>query len=128
MRHVVHNKLDNVHISSYANLVLLNLLYSHLERRDWIKARKIFLDEELTKHGLLSCFYCGRKDLKLKTNRRSEQAIVDHLVPKSLGGHASKKSNFVVCCNSCNHKKGSNTLDNFLNSKYLEAKKKYNLS
>lgn len=127
MKHSV-DKPESVHISSYANLVLLNKVYSQLERRDWFRARKSFLTEEINKHGKLTCFYCKRSDLKLKAKKRSQQATVDHLIPKSLGGHASDKTNFVVCCNSCNQKKGSATPDNFLNSRYLESKKKYHLS
>lgn len=121
-------KPDEVHVCSHANLVLLNLLYSSLERRDWINARKSFLNEEFAKHGKLVCFYCGRHDLKLKSNRRCQQATVDHLIPKSLGGHASDERNFVVCCNSCNKQKGSTSAADFLSSKYIEAKRRYKFS
>ncbi len=127
MRHSVH-KPDTVHVSSYANLVLLNMVYSSLERREWIKARKAFLKEQLEKHGKLICFYCNRSDLKFKSKKRHEQATVDHLVAKSLGGHASDKANFLVCCNSCNHRKGSEELQKFLDSKYLQNKRKCGLT
>lgn len=117
-----------MHISSYANLVLLNRLYAQLERRAWTKARESFLKEELAKKSKLTCYYCNRDDLKLKSKRRCQQATVDHVIAKSLGGAHADKSNFVVCCDSCNRKKGSEELQNFLTSKYLQFKKKCHCS
>ena len=108
--------------TSYANLILLQRRYAQLENRCWMRSRKNFLAEELQKHGTLTCHYCGRTNLKLKSKRRCEQATVDHVVAKSNGGDPYDRENFAVCCASCNKKKASKTADDFINSKYLKTK------
>lgn len=117
--------MDDVHISSYANLVLLQRLYTQIESNRWSKVRKQFLEKELHTHKKLACYYCNNSKLKLKSNKRHEQATVDHIIPKSIGGDAFDQNNFVVCCNACNKKKSNMNADNFMNSKYLCNKKKY---
>ena len=121
MKHVVYT--EDVHIQSYANLVLLQRLYTQIESNRWSKVRKQFLEKELDTHKKLTCYYCNNSKLKLKSNKRNEQATVDHIVPKSEGGEAFSASNFVVCCNSCNKKKASKTFDEFINSKYIQKKR-----
>jgi 5-methylcytosine-specific restriction endonuclease McrA len=113
--------MKDVHISSYANLVLLQQVYTQLENRRWAKERKSFLMHELSTKGKLVCHYCMR-DLKLKAPKRHEQATVDHIVPKSVGGDPYSHSNFVVCCNSCNQRKGSHSALNFSNGQYIKNK------
>jgi 5-methylcytosine-specific restriction endonuclease McrA len=115
--------MEDVHISSYANLVLLQHLYTQLEHRRWVKERKSFLTKELASKGTLTCHYCHKPNLKLKSTKRHEQATVDHVVAKSVGGNAFCQSNFVVCCNSCNQRKASQNALDFLNSKYIKNKK-----
>ncbi len=112
-----------VHIQSYANLVLMQRVYSNLEQRAWLKARNAFLKEELAKHGKLVCHYCGRDDLKLKAATKKEhQATVDHIIPQSKGGDRFDKSNFAVCCHTCNRRKASEPAEEFKNSRYIAKK------
>jgi 5-methylcytosine-specific restriction endonuclease McrA len=122
MKHIVH-KTDDVHISSYANLVLLNRLYSQIESSRWRKERNEFLHNELENKGSLTCYYCNKKNLKLRSSKRQQKATVDHLIPKSMGGDAFSHTNFVVCCDSCNRRKGSMDHKDFLESDYLKKKK-----
>lgn len=53
------------------------------------------------------CAICGEK-VEPKALR-----TIDHIVPRSRGGHNSW-SNFAAMCNSCNSRKGSLTLLDFL--------------
>jgi 5-methylcytosine-specific restriction endonuclease McrA len=121
MKHIIHN--DDVHIKSYAHLVLLNKVYSTMESKRWNRARDAFLKQEIRTKGCLICSYCGKANLKLKTNKRGEQATVDHYIPKSGGGDPFSSSNFVVCCHSCNQKKASMTPEKFINSDYIKKKR-----
>ena len=121
MKHVVYT--EDVHIQSYANLVLRQRLYNQIESNRWSKVRKQFLEKELHTHQKLTCYYCNNSKLKLKSNKRHEQATVDHIVPKSEGGEEFSASNFVVCCSNCNKKKASKTFDEFINSKYIQKKR-----
>jgi len=114
--------MDDVHISSYANLVLLQRLYAQMERKRWSISRNSFIKEELKNKNKLVCFYC-EKELKYKSLHRNDQATVDHYKAKSIGGDAFDQNNFVVCCNACNKKKSNMNADNFMNSKYLCNKK-----
>jgi 5-methylcytosine-specific restriction endonuclease McrA len=121
MKHIIH--MDGVHVSSYANLVLLNKLYSTMENSRWAKERMEFLCNELNIKGSLRCYYCDTDGLKLKSDRKHEQATVDHVIAKSLGGGQFSRNNFVVCCDSCNRRKGTISSEEFINSKYLRDKK-----
>ena len=118
MKHAVYN-VDNVDIQSYANLVLLQRLYSNLEQRYERRACKKFLREEFEKNGTLTCYYCSKPGLKLETDKAHERATVDHFVPKSAGGSPTDPVNFVVCCNSCNRKKASDDAETFKKSRYI---------
>lgn len=120
MKHIIH--IDDVHISSYAHLVLLNKVYSVMESKRWNRAKNSFLREE-SKKGPLTCFYCNKTNLKRSATKRGEQATVDHYIPKSVGGDPFSSSNFVVCCHSCNQKKASTTPEEFINSDYIKKKK-----
>jgi 5-methylcytosine-specific restriction endonuclease McrA len=119
MKHIIH--MDEVHVSSYANLVLLNKTYASMESKRWNRARRLFLSEQ-RKKGSLKCFYCKKDNLKLRSLARKDQATVDHYVPKSGGGDKFSSSNFVVCCHSCNQRKGNMTPYEFLNSSYIKKK------
>ena len=121
MKHVVYT--EDVHIQSYANLILLQRLYAQIESNRWSKVRKQFLEKELDKHKKLTCYYCNNSKLKLKSNKRHEQATVDHIIPRSGGGEEFSASNFVVCCSNCNKKKSSKTVEEFINSKYIQKKR-----
>ena len=121
MRHNVFIK--DLRASSYANLVLLNRVYSSCERKQWVESRHDFLQAELKKHGKLICAYCKRDDLELEGTKK--KATVDHVMPKSLGGHEFSHKNFAVCCRGCNGKKGSDLEADFIHGKYLALKKKH---
>ena len=123
MNHLVYGR-ENVHISSYANLVLLTKVYARLEQRRWRRARAAFLTEQLKLHGKLICHYCGRNDLIIGAQKRSLRATVDHVIPRSRGGNEFNSDNFVVCCNSCNKKKANESAEQFKCSKYIQDKKK----
>ena len=114
--------MDEVHISSYANLILLNKTYSTMESKRWNRAKNAFLRDQ-SKKGSLTCFYCKKTGLKRQSTLRGEQATVDHYVPKANGGHPFSPSNFVVCCHSCNQKKGSMIPEEFLKSDYIKKKR-----
>ena len=124
MKHVVYNVAE-INIHSHANLVLLSRVYSNLEQRREKKACKKFLEEQLKRLGTLTCHYCNKGNLKLKSDKRHEGATVDHVVPKSKGGKADDSNNFAVCCNSCNKKKASRTAADFMASRYIVKKKSY---
>lgn len=47
-----------------------------------------------------ACRYCGEEDAELLT--------IDHVVPRIQGG-SDDASNLVVCCKSCNSRKGGRT-------------------
>lgn len=53
------------------------------------------------------CAYCGKKDIPLE---------IDHIRPKSKGG-SNRISNLTLACNSCNKKKGSKSIEEFLKDK-----------
>ena len=64
-----------------------------------------------------ACAYCG-KELTCNT------ATIDHIVPKSKGGH-NVKSNMCCCCSSCNREKGSDQLEDWYqidNDNYCEKR------
>ena len=51
----------------------------------------------------LKCQYCS-------VNLQSNQATMDHIIPKCIGG-ASSFTNCVTACYPCNNKKGNRTLE-----------------
>ena len=122
MNHLVHIK--DVPASSYAASVLLHKVYKQMERKAWNRSRSAFLDDELKKHGVLTCHYCKRTNLKRRGGKIQEKATVDHILAKSEGGHELAHENFVVACESCNRKKSNISQEEFLSSKYLENKLK----
>jgi 5-methylcytosine-specific restriction endonuclease McrA len=121
MKHTIH--MDDVHIKSYAHLVLLNKVYSSMESKRWNRARAAFLKQEVKSKGCLICSYCGKTNLKMKSTKRGEQATVDHYMPKSGGGDPFSPSNFAVCCHSCNQKKAAMNPEDFINSDYIKKKR-----
>ena len=123
MKHTFIN-IDEVHIQSYASLVMLQKVYTNLEQKRWNRARKAFVKKELETKGKLVCSYCGKDDLKIKSNKRHEQCTVDHIIPVSQGGNQFDDRNFTISCYSCNKKKASKPAEEFKKSKYLQKKKK----
>jgi 5-methylcytosine-specific restriction endonuclease McrA len=122
VKHSVHFK--DVPANCYAASVLLHKVYKQMERKAWNKARTSFLDAELKKHGVLTCYYCNRTNLKRKGGKQQEKATVDHVHATSEGGDLTNHDNFVVSCEGCNRKKSNSTQEEFLSSKYLQTKRK----
>ena len=63
------------------------------------------------------CAYCGK-------SLTDNTATIDHIIPKSKGGH-NVKSNMCCCCSSCNREKGSQQLDDWYvlkNPNYCEQR------
>lgn len=103
-------KIENPDIKSQASLVLLTKQLRDQEIEDWLKFRDDFLND-----NELICHYCGKKNLlkEVDMTNKSELSIlatIDHVKPLSKGGHKFEKSNCVVSCFPCNHKKGNNEL------------------
>ena len=122
MKHIVHFQI--VPANCYAASVLLRKIYRQMERRDWNKSRKEFLELEFKKNGTLTCHYCFKKNLKHRGGKIHEKATVDHVIAISEGGDELMHSNFVVSCESCNRKKSNMNKEEFLKSKYLENKRR----
>ena len=74
-------------------LVLMKMVRSVYKRRVPFSKKNLLLRDRS------ACAYCGKSGKTL---------TIDHVIPKSKGG----KTNFdncVVCCQGCNHRKGSGT-------------------
>ena len=68
----------------------------------------------------LKCAYCEKRGIYLIEayskagsihidiyTAEFELMTIDHVIPKSRGGHPTDINNLVPCCNTCNTKKGS---------------------
>ena len=69
------------------------------------------LTEIKKKNGELHCEYCGKPELKIykwyERLNKKDVATVDHFLPKSQYPDLAKEpTNLIVCCDSCNNKKG----------------------
>lgn len=73
-------------------VILLHTYDGFASRRVPFSRRHVFRRDENT------CQYCG-------TRRPAEELTMDHVVPRSQGGHSSWK-NCVVACRTCNRRKG----------------------
>jgi 5-methylcytosine-specific restriction endonuclease McrA len=69
------------------------------------RRRYKFIKLMLKLFNTLTCGYCGA-ECSLTSEPISTQATVDHYIPKSKGGSCTFQ-NYVVCCRSCNNKKGN---------------------
>jgi 5-methylcytosine-specific restriction endonuclease McrA len=47
-------------------------------------------------------------------NKNSNLATIDHVIPLSKGGNKYDESNLVIACKTCNKKKGSMSVEEFL--------------
>jgi HNH endonuclease len=59
-----------------------------------------------------NCFYCGTVLTHGKKGKSHRRATNDHIVPRLEGG-SNSHTNKVKCCQSCNSKKGSLSLEEF---------------
>lgn len=89
-------------------------LPSTIALKRYIKNRQLYrVAAPLTQKNLHvrdnnTCQYCSRKIDEL---RPSEKMTRDHIIPSSRGGQ-NNWLNVVVCCSTCNNKKGDNWLHN----------------
>jgi 5-methylcytosine-specific restriction endonuclease McrA len=84
------------------------------------KLRKILAEKIYEQLGL--CFYCGIQ-MQPKEKTTGTHPTLDHIVPasfKTFGYY--NRSNLVAACYSCNTRKGNNSLEWYLNTKYLARK------
>lgn len=90
--------------------VIVLKTYNHLPQRDVKYSRQTLFQRDKFK-----CAYCGYKFDK-------NSLTVDHILPRSKGGH-SNWSNTVSCCKPCNFKKADRTPEQ-ANMKLLVKPKK----
>jgi 5-methylcytosine-specific restriction endonuclease McrA len=68
----------------------------------FLRPRVVFSRRNLFRRDRNTCQYCGRRF-------STEDLSIDHVLPRSLGGHSSWK-NCVVACLACNFRKGNRRL------------------
>jgi 5-methylcytosine-specific restriction endonuclease McrA len=112
--------IDDPHPASYASLLMLNK-YFYLQTDEclskWMKFRKEYLRSRLNKSGTLTCDYCGKSGLVIRTKKENRRATIDHAIPKSITKKRSDPKNFRVACHKCNQDK--KTMNEFEFRKYL---------
>ncbi|MBI4603286.1 MAG: HNH endonuclease [Planctomycetes bacterium] len=69
----------------------------------YMKPRVVFSRRNLFRRDRNTCQYCGKRF-------STEDLSIDHVLPRSLGGHSSW-TNCVVACLGCNARKGNRTLE-----------------
>ena len=69
---------------------------------EYLRPRVVFSRRNLFRRDRNTCQYCGKKF-------PTEDLSIDHVVPRSMGGH-SAWTNCVVACLSCNARKGNRML------------------
>jgi 5-methylcytosine-specific restriction endonuclease McrA len=88
----------------------------------WLNFRWNFLlKKQREEGGVLSCFYCTRSPLFIDANQKDANcATLDHVVARSKGGGEYDENNLVVCCNRCNARKKSMSVEEFKNLVFKE--------
>jgi len=69
----------------------------------FLRPRVVFSRRNLFRRDRNTCQYCGKRF-------PTEDLSIDHVVPRSLGGHSSW-TNCVVACLACNSRKGNRALE-----------------
>ena len=69
----------------------------------FLRPRVVFSRRNLFRRDHNTCQYCGKR-------YPTEDLSIDHVIPRSLGGHSSW-TNCVVACLKCNARKGNRTLE-----------------
>lgn len=126
---VLHNIMYEPTQKDYASLILLN---DELRRQDQEYIDKMsasidriqFSRDTLTtwkeKFGSLTCVYCQKPNLVIEYDGMKVsnyiKATIDHVVPISDGGGVYDIKNVICACAKCNTKKGSKSLNEYLNN------------
>lgn len=84
--------------STYLNHRRLKVFANKDLKCEYCEKRGFFLIECVDLHGAIH-LDVYTEDFELMT--------IDHIIPKSKGGHKTDLSNLVPCCNTCNTKKGA---------------------
>ena len=66
----------------------------------------------------VNCVYCGILFLEFDRNRRTRRTWEHIINDIKING----AENIALCCGSCNASKGNKKLEDWINSKYCEAK------
>ena len=69
------------------------------------------------------CNYCGVETTKHDGKHSPTHAVIDHIVPKSRGG-GNEDDNLQLLCSTCNSRKGTKTMDEFIY--YMKATEETN--
>jgi len=123
--HVILTEPNNP--KTYASVIILNNWYRKLEAETYMEKYNLILEPEykelsnydilkvirrkiqrkfLEKQSKLNCVYC-QKPLKLSNGKKNSfTATVDHYIPINSGYDPFEETNFRVCCEKCNSKKG----------------------
>lgn len=81
--------------------------------------RKELYNKLALRDGGPFCFYCT---VMLENQITSRRMTLDHVVPLSRGG-LNDMENLVLACSACNTHKGSMTVDEYLDSRYLKERR-----
>ena len=122
MRHYIYMKEPNS--KSYASYLLLkdeyikNVFLNENPIAKKIKFSRDTLTKWKNKLGTLNCIYCGGENLQIQYDdfhiNPQKKATLDHIIPISDNGNIFDIDNVICSCESCNNKKGSIPLENFL--------------
>lgn len=124
--------MDNIFFNinspkTYAASVLLKNYYWELDednrnsfanRMRLIGFSRSYLTTTQQAKGSLKCSYCPKDNLIIELEGmrvpNGKKATIDHIIPISEGGALFDTNNICVACGSCNSKKGSLSVDEFL--------------
>ena len=112
---------------SYASYVLLKNYYwqndadnieTYTNRMKLIGFSRNYLTQVKNTQGSITCTYCNKPNLVIEYEGMKVpnriKATIDHIVPKSKGGAVFDYNNITPCCGTCNNKKGSMSVEEFL--------------
>ena len=96
--HEIHVEHVNFDTQKIQNPDILGVEYQH-GTLEGIETKQYLLEKYNR-----TCVYCGATNVPLQ---------IEHVIPKSKGG-SNRISNLVIACESCNQKKGSQNIEEFL--------------
>lgn len=129
--HIIHE--DNVNLTSYAALILLNNKLKHqdvdylnktVKIQYYLDKRFAYLTRKLKITDNLKCKYCGKSHLEIGHRlmedshldlKNPKLATIDHRVPKSEKLiDPMDETNWCIACRRCNRQKGSKSEEQFI--------------